>query len=277
MSRGYDIDDRGDRNQRDPERLPNRRPDNLREVRGGRRYELNARERDVLRDIGRFRTIDTEALLKHRYSGMASAMRKEIASLQQQGLLLRRSISVGKKRDTLVIVALTKKGAALVRRDQQLAEGQAVYAGFVKPAEVPHDAAIYSMYQSEAAQIEAKGGRIRRVVLDYELKKRVYSKLAHEREAGPLQYAKRQQEIADENRLPMIDGKIALPDLRIEYETPGGDLDHVDLELATEHYHRAHMDAKVRAGFKMYGFVSTSRGRRAQWEGRELTAAVLSL
>jgi hypothetical protein len=51
----------------------------------------------------------------------------------------------------------------------------------------------------------------------------------------------------------------------------------VDLELVTEHYHRGHMAMKARAGFKMYGFVSTSRGRRAQWEGRELMANVLSL
>lgn len=133
------------------------------------------------------------------------------------------------------------------------------------------------MYQSEAAQIEAKGGRIRRVVLDYELKKEVNSRLARERGSGALEYTRLQQEIADEQHLPMVDGKIALPDLRIEYETPEGDLDHVDLELATEHYHRGHMDVKARAGFKMYGFVSTSRGRRAQWEGRELTANVLSL
>jgi hypothetical protein len=92
-----------------------------------------------------------------------------------------------------------------------------------------------------------------------------------------LEYARRQQEIANEQRLPMVDGRIALPDLRIEYETPEGDLDHVDLELATEHCHRGHMALKTRAGFKMYGFVSTSRGRRAQWEGHELTATVLSL
>ena len=51
----------------------------------------------------------------------------------------------------------------------------------------------------------------------------------------------------------------------------------MDLELATEHYHHGHMEVKARAGFKMYGFASTSRGRRAQWEGRELTANVLSL
>ena len=262
----------------DPARFPESRAGGRREIRmRGRRYDLSTRERETLREIGRFRIIDSEALLKHRYSGMAGAMRNEIARLQQQGLLQRRSISVGKNRDTLVIVALTKEGSGIVRQDEQLPENQAVYAGFVKPAEVPHDAAIYQMYQSEAAQIEAKGGKIRRVVLDYELKKEVYSKLARKRDAGALEYARRQQEVADEHGLPVVDGKIALPDLRIEYETPEGDLDHVDLELATEHYHRGHMDVKVRAGFKMYGFVSTSRGRRAQWEGRELSATVLSL
>ena len=240
-------------------------------------YRLSDRERGTLREIGRFRTIDAEALFKYRYAGKPAAFRQEIARLQQQGLLQRRSISVGKNRDTLIIVALTKEAAKLVRQDSQLPENQPVYAGFVKPAEVPHDAAIYEMYQAEAAQIEAKGGKIRRVVLDYELKKEVYSKLAREHEAGALEYARRQQEIAEEQRLPIVDGKIALPDLRIEYETPEGDLDHVDLELATEHYHRGHMAVKTRAGFKMYGFVSTSRGRRAQWEGRELTATVLSL
>ena len=240
-------------------------------------YALSERERGTLREIGRFRTIDAEALEKHRYPGKPSAFRQEIARLQQQGLLQRRSISVGKNRDTLIVVALTKQAARLVRQDDQLPFDQAIYAGFVKPAEVPHDAAIYAMYQAEAAEIEARGGKVRRVVLDYELKKNVYSKLAKERESGALEYARRQQEIAKENHLPVVDGKIALPDLRIEYETPEGDLDHVDLELTTEHYHRGHMDLKTRAGFKLYGFVSTSRGRRAQWEGRELTANVLSL
>jgi|SRR5579871_426254 len=262
----------------DPERLPDTRNGSRREVRvRGKSYDLSQRERETLREIGRFRTIDTEALLKHRYAGMAGAMRNEIARLQQAGLLQRRSISVGKNRDTLVIVALTKEGAGVVRQDEQLPKNQAVYAGFVKPAEVPHDAAIYQMYQSEAAQIEARAGRVKRVILDYEFKKKVYSRLARGRAAGALEHARRQQEVANEQGLPIADGKIALPDLRIEYETPNGDLDRIDLELATEHYHRGHMDAKARAGFKMYGFVSTSRGRRAQWEGRELSTTVLSL
>lgn len=240
-------------------------------------YALSDRERGTLREIGRFRTIDAEALLKYRYAGKPAAFRDEIRRLQRQGFLQRRSISVGKNRDTLVIVALTREAAKLVRQDSQQPQNQAVYAGFVKPAEVPHDAAIYQMYQAEAAGIEAAGGKVRRVVLDYELKKQVYSKLARERDAGALEYAQRQEEIARDNSLPIIEGRIILPDLRVEYETPEGDIDHVDLELATEHYHRGHMDVKARAGFKMYGFTSTSRGHRAQWEGHELTATVLSL
>ena len=309
MSRGYDSDERdGDRNQ-EPEQpiQPGQHPTAYEHAAGTyskperhrtepasernqvpakdrlsfraieKWHKLSERERGTLREIGRFRTIDADALFKYRYAGKSAAFRQEIARLQQQGFLQRRSISVGKNRDTLIIVALTKEAAKFVRQDSQLPENQAVYAGFVKPAEVPHDAAIYKMYQAEAQQIEAKGGRIRRVVLDYELKKQVYSKLAQARSAGALEYARRQQEIASEQRLPIVDGKIALPDLRIEYETPEGDLDHVDLELATEHYHRGHMHVKTRAGFKMYGFVSTSRGRRAQWEGRELTANVLAL
>ena len=266
------------RRDRVPERFPDARTNGRVEVRAlGRRYDLTARERDTLREIGRFRTIATDDLLKHRYGGKTAALRKELVRLQQQGLLQRRSISVGKNRDTLVIVALTREGANVVRQDDKLPERQAIYSGFVKPAEVPHDAAIYQMYQAEAAQIEGRGGKIRRIVLDYELKKDVYSKLARQQDSGALEYARRRQEIADEQGLPIVDGRIALPDLRIEYETPEGDLDRVDLELATEHYHRGHMATKARAGFKMYGFVSTSRGRRAQWEGRELTATVLSL
>lgn len=105
-------------------------------------HGLSDRERGTLREIGRFRTISTEALFKNRYHDKPAAFEKEISRLQRQGLLLRRSISVGKNRDTLIIVALTKEAAKLARWDSETPKNQTVYAGFVKPAEVPHDAAI---------------------------------------------------------------------------------------------------------------------------------------
>jgi hypothetical protein len=102
--------------------LPDPRTNGRAEVRAlGRRYELTARERDTLREIGRFRTIATDDLLKHRYGGKAAALRKDLVHMQQ-GLLQRRSISVGKNRDTLVIVALTREGAEIARQDDKLPE-----------------------------------------------------------------------------------------------------------------------------------------------------------
>ena len=55
-----------------------------------------------------------------------------------------------------------------------------------------------------------------------------------------------------EHGLPIIDGHLELPDLRIEYEAPDGTLQHRDVELVTEHYSRAQLAGKSQAGFSMY-------------------------
>jgi len=192
-------------------------------------------------------------------------------------MLLSRSVSVGKKGETRRVVVLSKRAKRLAQHHRLVPEQQAVYAGFVKPSEVSHDASIYKMFEAEAAGIEAAGGRVDRVVLDFEFKKKIYSELNKNGDYGDLSYARRQEDLARLYELPVVDGKISLPDLRIEYETADGERRHVDLELATENYRPAHMSQKLRAGFKIYGVNSTSRGRRAEWEGRELTAEVLAL
>jgi len=174
-------------------------------------------------------------------------------------------------------VVLSKRAKRLAQHHRLVPEGQAVYAGFVKPSEVSHDASIYKMYEAEAAQIEAAGGQVSRVVLDFEFKKKIYSELNKKGDYGDLSYARRHEDLAKLHELPVVDGKISLPDLRLEYETADGERAHIDLELATENYRPGHMSQKMRAGFKIYGINSTSRGRRAEWEGRELTAEVLAL
>jgi hypothetical protein len=101
----------------------------------------------------------------------------------------------------------------------------------------------------------------------------------------PLQYARRQAEIAIENRLKVVEGKIPLPDLRIEYQTVEGELARIDLELATEHYHGGHAAGKLKAGFKVYADrhsasrlnAALSYGRGSTYDGPELTAKILSL
>src|SRR5262249_37306260 len=157
-------------------------------------------------------------------------MRRDLRELQAQGLVHVRSVWSGPRSKELTVVVLTKQGKQLLKEHGQVTPGQAIHSGFVKPREVRHDAAIYRMFQAEKQRIERAGGLVRRVVLDYELKKKVYSPLAKAKHLPPLDYARKQAEIAGQNGLKVIDGKIPLPDLRIEYETQDGDVARVDLE-----------------------------------------------
>ena len=248
------------------------------DIRYGRQvYNWGELERAVMVEVGRFRTMDEADIQRAFYGGVERPFREDLRHLAAQGLIERRSIAVGKHRDTRHVLVLSKTGKRLVRRQGDVERAQAIYSGFVKPAEASHDASIYQMYEAEAREIEGRGATIRRVVLDFELKKKIYAELNKAGDYGELSYARRQEELAQLYELPIVDGKLALPDLRIEYETAEGDRAHIDLELATEHYRPGHMSVKTRAGFKLYGVNTTSHGHRAGWEGRELTADVLSL
>jgi len=250
-----------------------------------RSYRISAAEREMMTEIGKFRTIAVGDLARHRYANEPGKLRQDLLNLKAQKLVRQRRVMAGKGKEKLSVLVLTRTGKHLVQQEYRAARGQRFYAGLVKPREVAHDAAIYRMYQVEAAEIEKRGGSVKRIVLDYELKKNVYKPLAKARNLPPLEYAKRQAEVAADNELKVIDGKIPLPDLRIEYETAEGDMAKVDLELATEHYHRAHAVGKLRAGFKVYADrASASRlnasltyGRSSVYDGPELTTAILSL
>jgi hypothetical protein len=246
----------------------------------GSSHRLSPSDLATMHDIGRFRTVATADLEKHRYSGNKGNARKDLRSLEEQGLVQIRTVRASARRPPLTVAVLTKRGHGVLTELRPRPE-QAVYKGFVKPREVPHDAAIYRMFQAERARIERDGGAIRRVVLDYELKQRVYAPLAtfrsHSPKATKADYARLQQEVAQQNGLKVIEGKIPLPDLRIEYETAGGEMARVDLELATHHYHGGAMAAKAQAGFRFYA-VDGSAGRLTQvLQERDITVAILSL
>jgi hypothetical protein len=69
-----------------------------------------------------------------------------------------------------------------------------------------------------------------------------------------------------------VNGKIPLPDLRIEYQTRDGEMAKVDLELATGHYKRSQISEKASAGFIVY-----SEGGGFKPEDRDFLSEILSL
>jgi hypothetical protein len=234
-----------------------------------RGYRVRPFEIRTLADLGKFRVVGAEDLVTHAYPGHREQMQDDLRNLLRQGLV-RKGIFDGPEGAPRELLTLTKAGYRLLRANRIVAKDQAIYHGFVKPREANHDADLYTLYQQEAERLQAKGGRPVRVVLDFELKKRInrdFAKFGTEA----------RKEIAARHGLRVVRGKIPVPDMRIEYEQPDGEMARVDLELVTEHYRGRSVADKVRAGFSLY----TPRGEgdrlRRVLDQRELTAEILSL
>jgi hypothetical protein len=234
-----------------------------------RAYHLRESEVHTLGELGKFRVIATEDLATHAYQDHREEMEHDIRNLAQQGLV-RQGAFEGPEASRREMLTLTKEGHRLVHTNRFVREGQSTYHGFVKPKETNHDADIYRLYQKEASRILDQGGKNLRVVLDFELKKKLNRDFA-------TFGAESRQEIASRHGLQVVGEKIPVPDLRIEYETRDEETARVDLELATEHYRPSQLAEKVRAGFSLYATRSEGDRLRRMLDQRELTAEILNL
>lgn len=239
-----------------------------------RAYLLRASEMNSLKEIGKFRVIPVSDLAKFAYGGNRGQMEKDIRALARKFLVRDKTLEISRKK-TLRVVTLTKAGHRVLKHTNQLPDNQPIYHGLVKPREVKHDADLYRLYQKEAAHIERGGSRPVRVLLDYELKRNLNRDLAL---LGPdKDNADRKREVAEKHHLRVVSGKIAVPDLRVEYENPELELRHVDLELATRDYRPRAMAAKAAAGFSFYARSEDASRLRRVLDEREITAGILTL
>jgi hypothetical protein len=241
-----------------------------------RTYSLRPTEIHTLTDVGRFRVVAVEDLANLGYAGDRSGMDNDLRNLVRQGLLQTRGTSA-LKNESQHVLTLTKQGQGFLRRQGLLPEDQTIYSGLVKPKESKHDAALYRLYQKVAGEIERKGGKVLRVQLDYELKEKLYRKLGKTQSPGEGWNQRSKLALADQLRLPVVNGKVAFPDVRIEYANQEMDISRVDLELATDHYHARHLAEKARAGFQIYARSEDAAGLRQVRDEREIMTAILSL
>ena len=108
------------------------------------------------------------------------------------------------------------------------------------------------------------------MILDFELMRKINQDIAKlGRDARP--------EIARHHGLRLVGNRIPVPDLRIEYEQPDGQLAQIDLELVTEHYRGRSLADKVKAGFSLYAPRGEADRLRRILDGHELTAEIFSL
>jgi DNA-binding MarR family transcriptional regulator len=238
-------------------------------------YRLRGSEVRALATVGAFRVVPAEDLRDG--SGRRShAGGGDVYRLREAGLVRTLPHIVGHHRTTLV--ALTERGRDLLERHRVAGEGreQVFYAGAVKPRELTHDSHAYRAYLQAAERLTASGGRVRRVVLDYELK-RDYQRFLQERNrarrSGRPDHEEEVPTVADWARvhdLPEVDDHVQFPDVRIEYEQPDGRWAIEDVEVLTPHYRGAMAAAKARSGFTCYRSSGLGRvgGRSGRSGGR---------
>ena len=248
-------------------------PRQVHEIRG-RTYRVRPSEVGTMVELGKFRAIAQEDLVEFFYTGDKNRFRPDTENLLRQELIQAKAIP-HETTGSRTLLTLTKQGHRFLTETQAAGNDQVLYHGFTKPREAHHDADLYRLYQKASERIERQGGKNLRVVLDYEMKKRIGHDLAKlEEERKP---SARKREIAERHQLQMVRGKVPVPDLRIEYETRDGEKARIDLELATGHYRGRSLAEKVSAGFAIYAHGDEASKLRKILNQRELTAEILSL
>lgn len=220
-------------------------------------YEIDGAESRTLATIGAFRVVAESDL--HDLRGDSQSSRRSLKHLETEGLIRTSPLSSDDR-----AVTLTDRGRDLLeanryeRDDRSHEPRQTFYAGVRKPRELTHDTKVYRAYQRAEERLRGQSGRMRRVVLDYELK-RDYQRFLRERNRGKKNCDGRPdrepEEIARwarEQHLPYEDGHVLFPDARIEYEDRDGRSRHEDIEIVTGHYRGAHAGAVARSGFSCY-------------------------
>jgi hypothetical protein len=240
-------------------------------------YSLRDSEIHTLGEVGKFRVVGMNDLTEFVYNGDRSRMENDVEGLARQGLVRQTAIADPEHNPTQVLT-LTKEGHKLLSRGKVVPSSQAIYHGLKKPKEAFHDADLYRLYHKVSDEIEARGGKVLRVQLDYEMKRELYTRLARAGADKRRDGEALRKEIADRYHLKVVSGRIPIPDLRIEYVNENdNEIQRRDLELATEHYRPRGLSEKARAGFELYARRGeTDRLRRIR-DDRELSAAIFSL
>ena len=241
----------------------------------GPKHNLRDSEVETLVDLGTFRIVNRDDLVTYRYGGDRQNAERDLNHLAEHGLIQQRVTYP--ERD--VYLTLSHEGLRYLEhnRPSSASEKQTFHRGFLKRPESSHDATLYRAYQREAERIRRAGGEVKRVVLDFEFKKSINQRLAKIHSLPLDEQCREKQQIAQDHDLTAVNGKIPLPDLRLEYETADRQQTKVDIEFLSGDYRPSQIAAKARAGFTMYALSQDAARLRPALADPGLMQEIFSL
>lgn len=214
---------------------------------------MRGSEVDLLERVARFRAVFVEDIASDAPN--RARVSTDLRLLEYQGLVETRTLARLRDGHSAEVVSVTEPGKSLLdaHRDPDRDQGQQYYAGWVKQAELWHDASLYRMTLEVENEVERDGGHVRRMILDDELKARAFRALHEMRQQRGESDPDARTIVAHVQGLALKDGHFVFPDVRLEIEDVEGNVRTLDLEMVTEHYHRGHLGGKAGAGFRMFG------------------------
>lgn len=234
----------------------------------------------ALLDVAMHRAVAYRDVADAHFGGHPYAARRGVDRLKRAGHLRETAVK-GPNGGTFTVLSATKGGARLaerVARRRGLDGRQRAWSGLGKPGDLTHDVAIYRAVRDARSQLEDRGAKVSRVLLDAELRGLVASRSEKARAKGGRPAADAERRLAaQELGLPVrSDGRVLYPDAQIEYSHPDQrEPGRVNIEIATEHYREGAVAEKARAGFAVYGangnaarVVSAGLGKAAAALGR---------
>ena len=157
-----------------PSSLVDPRTGHRRELGRTRHKDLDMTERThaCLQDVGLYRCASHRDLVEAHFSGNSFAATKGLERLVRSGAMQQHHAR-GPNGGTFTVYTLTKSGAGLAQRlaiKRGLDPEQRAWAGMVKPREAAHDADVAKACRKEIDALTARGGRLRRILIDPEMK-----------------------------------------------------------------------------------------------------------
>ena len=235
--------------------------------------DMTERTHACLQEVGLYRCASHRDLVDAHFSGNRFAAAKGLDRLVRSGAMQQHQVR-GPNGGAFTVYTLTTAGAALAQRlavKRGLDPEQRAWAGMVKPREAAHDADVAKACRKEIEALTARGARLRRILIDAELKGILAKRSETVRARQGREEADRaRRKAAAELQLPCDDqGHVQIPDAQIQYVDESGNPGRVNVEVTSDKYMKASVKAKSAAGFSMHG---AGKGGQAPNTGTSLSS-----
>ena len=245
--------------------------------RGHPRRTREQRVEHVLELVGTYRVVSRRSIVEHCFDGHTFAATRTLPALVDDGLLAVHTLRAGRK--GYQVLSLTGAGRDLLafrarkrRREadeEEDSDPQRYWTGLADVRQLQHDHQVFDAVMQDTGDVWKQGGRIRSVRLETELRGVLAAagETARQNE-GDRGAERARRQAAERIGLRVFAEGVPLPDALVEIEDADGHRSVRAIEVVTGAYTQTQVEAKKRAGFRLYALPHFASGRKQRRHSR---------